>query len=338
LYLNLWHNPRGIYRASDTVMRTFSTPTVALTGQGICSLRSLYGKTAETFTMSPAQQRENWTGALFAQTDLLRVFCQLKQEFILAIPSQKPTVLNLCQLHTLVNIGPDQRRVHDGFKHSTDEWSPYRGFWNHESKTVTTIEQTPNVFLNIWHDSPRGAHYGAHLWKRSGKLLVAERLRLNTHKLISINLPKPVLCNSWWALDCQHLSEQQIQVLALWLNSSLAILLLFGHRVITEGAWVKLKQPAWEKMPVLNVQQLAQSDLEELAKVYDSLKDKELQAIAKLDQDKVRQAIDDAFSKVLNLPNLSILRELLAREPGLSGKGLYVPVAYPPTRTARKKL
>lgn len=337
LYLNLWHNPRGIYRAFDTVMRTFSTPTVALTGQEVCSLRSLYGKTAETFTMSPAQQRENWTGALFAQTDLLRIFCQLKQEYILAIPAQMPTVLRLCQLQTLVSLGPDQRRVHDGFRHSTDEWSPYSGFWNHESKTVTTIEQTPNVFLNIWQDSPRGSHYGAHLWKRSGTLLVAERLRLNTHKLISINLSKPVLCNSWWALDCQHLSEQQKQVLALWLNSSLAILLLFGHRVITEGAWIKLKQPAWEKMPVLNVQQLTQPELKKLAKVYDTLKNKELQAIAKLDQDKVRQAIDDAFSEVLNLPNLSTLRELLAREPGLTGKGLYVPVSYPPTQKKSAK-
>jgi aromatic ring-opening dioxygenase LigB subunit len=89
-------------------------------------------------------------------------------------------------------------------------------------------------------------------------------------------------------------------------------------------------------MPVLNVQQLAQPELKKLAKVYDSLKNKELQAIAKLDQDKVRQAIDDAFSEVLNLPNLSTLRELLAREPGLSGKGLYVPVAYPPTQKKSK--
>jgi hypothetical protein len=76
--------------------------------------------------------------------------------------------------------------------------------------------------------------------------------------------------------------------------------------------------------------------LKKLAEIYDSLKNKELQSIAKLDQDKVRQAIDDAFSETLNLPDLGMLRELLAREPGLSGKGLYVPVSYPPTQKKSK--
>jgi len=65
--------------------------------------------------------------------------------------------------------------------------------------------------------------------------------------------------------------------------------------------------------------------LKKLAKVYDKLKEQELQAIAQLHQDKVRQAIDNALSEVLSLPDLKLLRELLAREPGLTGKSLYVP-------------
>ncbi|GEM_PF-179651 len=341
LYLNLWHNPRGIYRAFDTVMRTFSTPTVALTGQGVCSLRSLYGKTAETFTMSPAQQRENWTGALFAQTDLLRIFCQLKQEYILAVPAQTPVKLGLCQLQELGSLGYDRRDIHDAFTVSTDEWSPYSAFWGHSSKQVVCMQQNPNGFLYPRSIAAEGRRLKnpQQVWSKSGSLLLIERVRFNSHKLLGVNFEKPVLGNTWWTFqpkDSQWTKEQQ-KVLALWLNSSIAITLVFGHRVITEGAWVQMKKPAWEKMPVLNVQQLARPELEKLAQVYDRLKDKELQAIAKLAQDKVRQAIDDAFSEVLNLPNLSTLRELLAREPGLTGKGLYVPVSYPPTQKKSAK-
>jgi hypothetical protein len=39
---------------------------------------------------------------------------------------------------------------------------------------------------------------------------------------------------------------------------------------------------------------------------------------AQLDKDAVRIQIDDAISKVLSLPSLTPVRELLAREPGLS--------------------
>ena len=325
LYLNLWHNPHFIYRAFDTAVRALNTPSVALSGQGVCSLRSLTGKIAETFTMPAAQPAENWIGTLFAQTDLLRIFQQLRQSYILAIPSKTATLLPLCQLQELVTIGPDCRRVHDGFTHSTDEWSPYDGFWNHDSKAVTTMKQSPNVFLNVWLESPRGVNYGAHLWERAGTLLVAERLWSITHRTLAILLDKPVLGNTWWALNCDNLTELQTKVLTLWFNSSLAILLYFGNRVITRSAWVKMKQPAWQKMPVLDVRQLSQAQLKKLAKVYDKLKEQELQAIAQLHQDKVRQAIDNALSEVLSLPDLKLLRELLAREPGLTGKSLYVP-------------
>ncbi len=334
-YLSLWHNPDSVYDALDIAIRALDKVSTITQTHNVCSLRGLKGKFAEIFALSPAQQQGNWTGALFAQAELLQIYYQLQQTYTLAIPGQTIATLTLCELQTLADIGPDQRRVHDGFKISTDQWSAYKGFWNHDSTAVTCIEQKPNVYLNVWLDSPRGANYGAHLWQRSGTLLVAERLWSITHRTLAILLDQPVLGNSWWSLNCSNLNSSQIKVLTLWLNSSLAILLFFGSRVITRGAWVKLKQPAWQKMPVLDVRQLDDKQLKKLAKLYDKLKNKELQAIAKLHQDKVRKTIDDAFSEILQLPNLTSLRELLAREPGLSGESLYTPTPYPPPRKKR---
>jgi hypothetical protein len=331
LYLNLWHNPNSIYRAQDIAIRALQTPTVALKEQGICSLKSLVGKMAETFTMSPAQQTENWTGALFAQTDLLRIFCQLKQDHILAIPSKQSVQLSLCQLQELGSLGYDRRDIHDAFNITTDEWSPYSAFWGHNSKQVICIQQQPNGFLyprSIAAENRRLKN-PQQVWAKAGNILLVERVRFNSHKLLSVSFEKPVLGNTWWAFkpNSDDWTILQQKSLLLWLNSSIAITLVFGCRVITEGAWVQLKKPAWEKMPILDVRKLEQKTLKKLAKAYDKLKEQELQAIAKLDQDKVRKAIDDALSDALQLPDLSLLRELLARESGLTGKGLFVPIS-----------
>jgi len=60
----------------------------------------------------------------------------------------------------------------------------------------------------------------------------------------------------------------------------------------------------------------------QLAKAYDAVCEKELTALAKLGTDPVRAEIDTALSAVLGLPDIKSLRQLLAREPGLTGKGL----------------
>jgi hypothetical protein len=47
-----------------------------------------------------------------------------------------------------------------------------------------------------------------------------------------------------------------------------------------------------------------------------------LKALAQLNIDPVRAAIDAALAAALHLPDLKPLRQLLAREPGLTGIGI----------------
>ncbi len=85
---------------------------------------------------------------------------------------------------------------------------------------------------------------------------------------------------------------------------------------------MQVKQPAWAAMPVLDVCALSDAVLAQLAAAYDTLCSKELQALSKLDVDPVRAQIDAILSAALNLPDLKPLRQLLAREPGLTGIGI----------------
>src|SRR6266478_3422082 len=103
--------------------------------------------------------------------------------------------------------------------------------------------------------------------------------------------------------------------LLLWLNSSLGILLLAGHRVPTQGAWVQFKKPTWNPMPVLHVGALSRRQLRQLSTGYDGVADQEVSPLPRMDVDSVRQEIDDLLSHILGLPSLAPLRGLLAREP-----------------------
>ncbi len=81
-----------------------------------------------------------------------------------------------------------------------------------------------------------------------------------------------------------------------------------------------MKKPAWAAMPVLDVRTLSDAQAASLAAAYDALCDRELQALARLNHDPARRAIDEALSAALGLPDLGPLRAMLAREPGLTGK------------------
>jgi hypothetical protein len=92
--------------------------------------------------------------------------------------------------------------------------------------------------------------------------------------------------------------------------------------VITEGAWMQMKKPAWLSMPVLDVRSLSDTQIQHLAAVYNTISKQNLDSLARLDTDNVRHGIDDALAEALKLPDLSPIRELLARDPGLNAKDI----------------
>ena len=320
-YVSLWRNPRSIHEAMHLANAIEQVGSVAgIEEAGITGAMSGDAKLAELMTLPAASPDGIWLGALFAQVELLRIAWHLARGR-LSIPGvTEKAPLPLCQLHDLGALGPDQKRIHEGFKVTKSDWTPFPGFWGHKSTEVVTIAQTPNCKLLEWQDSPRGPHYGSHLWQRAGNILLVERMRTNTQRIIAALFPEKVLGNTWWALNTEQLDVPMQKALVLWLNSSLNALAFFSRRVTTQGAFVKMKQPAWESMPVLDVRSLTQEQLTTLANAYDEAAAQSLAPLAQLDSDPVRIRIDDALCKVLELPSLAPVRALLAREPGLTGQ------------------
>jgi len=125
------------------------------------------------------------------------------------------------------------------------------------------------------------------------------------------------------------MNKDQEKALLLWLNSSPAVLLYFGRRVVTRSAWMQMKQPGWESMPVIDIHSLSSKQVNSLAAAYDSLSTQGLEPLARLNSDTVRCQIDREVAQALQVPDFSFIRELLDREPGMNAIDI-VPRAVKP--------
>jgi hypothetical protein len=224
----------------------------------------------------------------------------------------------LCPLGALGRLGPDARDVHDAFALSKEP-TAYAAFWGHDATTLLTMAKEPNRYIMPLAAAKPGRHLrrSEDLWPLAGRLLFAERLRLNTQRVLAVLLSKPVLSSVWWSLSESGvtLAPEGEKALALWMNSTLGLLTWLVHREETEGAWVKFKKATLEGLPVLDGRSVGAGGVLELAAAYDSLCNEVLQPLPAMDTDPVRAAIDTTLERALGLPDCSSLREMLAREP-----------------------
>lgn len=320
--VNLWRNPTTSFEAlaiANSLAK--DTPPDVETGQGARELRIGDKKVGEaiSFPWDNIKPQPIWIlPCAFAQADLTRAAYHLINGNLWLPGLGKSGSLPLCPLSGLASLGPDRRDIHDGFSLSKTKTS-YPAFWGHTAKDTHTLEQSHNLYLSPLASAKKGRPLRKveDLWPLAGSVLIAERLRLNTIRLAAIRLPHPVLSNVWWplALKPKVKTYQNEKILALWLNSTLGLMILLSHRVETEGAWIDFKKPILSEMPILDVTALSSKQRRALASAYGRLAKKSLLPLPSMNVDPVRAEIDKAISETLELPDLSVLRELLAQEP-----------------------
>ncbi len=323
-YVKLRRNPATIHEALDLADR-ISTGIKKISDQNKpVTIRSAARVLGEIANLPRPHNKDNWTSAIFYQHYLFQVHWALDKNSLLSIPgelSQQP--IPLCRLDALGELGYDVRDIFDAFDvdRSASQWTPYPAFWNHDAKRVFQITQAPNAFL-ISRTKPiegRKLKSATAVWAKAGKILLVSRLWPITQKVLATGFNTKVLGNTWWAFDTANLSIKQSQALLLWMNSTLGLLFYYGRRAITRSAWMQMKKPAWESMLVLDVRNLNTEQLDMLSTTYKIVSKETLQPLAQLDCDPVRIQIDEALCKTLELPSLNPIRELLVREPGLTG-------------------
>jgi len=323
IFINLWENPDKPLNAllMSDYLRSHEAPQLE---RKITHLWLGKRKVGESYAVSwrKLQSYPHWLlPVAFAQSELVRRLISLQMEQAFVSDKNTTTKLALCPLGELGNIGPDRRRIWATFE-CVDSPPGFPAYWGNDSRQTTRLEQDPNSFL-IERDipkEPQKAGYPDQLKEQAGNILIAERMWLNTNRLVALFLSQTVLSNVWWPfrLDPALATDAHAKTLILWLNSTLGLFLLIGNRVETRGAWVALKKPMVEQCPVLDLRRLSSGQLSALSSAFDELKKEELLSLAEIGNDPIRKKIDQSVSTTLGLPDLGSFREQLAIEPILT--------------------
>ncbi len=320
VFINLWHNPRNSVEALSVAWQTQASASIPDLASGAMDLTAGSLTLGQAFAVpwSEAAQSEWGFWSAFAQADLVRTFSHLQRGRLFLPGRSDEYGVPLVPLRELAVLGPDARDIHDAFAR-VDYNTPFASFWSHDTHAVISIAQTPNAHLSALAEPLPGRplRRADDLWPHAARLLLGERLRLNTVRAPAVLLSRDVLSNVWWTISLLEPARREgaAEALALWFNSTLGLITLIGQRSETAGAWCKFKKPVLGRMPVFDVSALDQSQLGVLARAYRELSDRPLLTLPEITLDEVRAQIDSVFQDVLDLPDLSPLRESLSWEP-----------------------
>ena len=322
-FINLWQNPAGVLDAHRVAQAVTATTPAKLEETGT-ALLDVDGRHVGEVVSIPEDKllHNQWVGVQFARADMTRSAVRLLDDSEVWIPGGESTAsIPLCGLGELGQIGPDRRDVWDGFER-TDSVTAYPMVENHDTEQRKCLTTEPDKYLAplVKPRAGRNLKPIAQLWPRSGRLLVAERLRLDTARIVAMRSETRVLSNVWWPVRIEEIPVEK--ALAVWLNSSLGLLTILVRRTSTEGGWVAMKKADLKELPVLDPRRLSTSQVQNLSRLFDSLATAEFERLPRMAYCPARRTLDDGISQILDLPDLSTLRDLLASEPVISNRRL----------------
>ena len=322
-FVNLWQNPDGVLDAHRMAQAITTAEPAKLEDTG-AALLEVDGQHVGEFVSIPESKLigGKWSGVQFARADLIRSAVRLLNDGEVWAPGEgKTTKIPLCRLGNLGSVGPDRRDVWDGFER-TDAVTAYPMVENHDTEYRRRLLTEPDKYLAPLPGPRPGRKLKpvAQLWPKAGRLLVAERLWLETNRVVAMWSDTKVLSNVWWPICLEDISIEK--ALAVWLNSSLGLLTILAQRTSTRGGWVATKKADLEDLPVLGFRQLSPPQLRRLSDLFDKMAEAEFERLPGMAHCPARQSLDDGVSEILGLPNLGTLRDLLASEPVVSNRRL----------------
>ena len=245
-FVNLWQNPDGVLDA-HRVAQAVATTTPAMYESDGTALLEVDGRhVGEVFSIPElAFQGKKWPGVQFARADLVRAALILLDDGQVWVPGNTPgtgTKIPMCTLSELGQVGPDRRDVWDGFER-TESVTAYPMVENHDTEQRKRMSAGPDKYLAPLAKPRPGRKLKRvdQLWPKAGHaLLVSERLRLNTVRVVAMRSDTRVLSNVWWPIRMEDAAAEK--AVAVWLNSSLGLLSILAQRTSTEGGWVAMKK------------------------------------------------------------------------------------------------
>jgi hypothetical protein len=280
----------------------------------------LFDVAGEVFSRPAPVDSQPWQSAIFYKEQLLRAAESLSVGALQLPRAAKPIPIPVRALGEMGRIGYDRRDITDAFEVVSTP-SGYPALWGTDADFVRSLSHAPNAELSPRRKPAKGRHRKAAepVWAGAGRLLLAERLWLMTMRCSAIVTAKRCISNTWWTVNLATDDPDDDRILAVWLNSTLGLLMWVYTAEETRGPWMAVKKNKLVDMPVLDPAKLSVVARKHLLDCWDQVKEEPLAAIAKVAADPVRAQIDAAVAKALAVPadGLEALRQLFSGEPRL---------------------
>jgi len=251
---------------------------------------------------------DNWGRFVFLPNPKLLTRVKNILEGIIEI-EENSRKIPLIRLNDLIeSIGVDAHQFSDNFEKVFDKVPGSKNVvYGGEESLRRTMEICPNAHVLPQNDGDR-------LYReKAGRLLVPDRIRIDTAHVISMVSTEKVLSNIFYALKLKKENIHKLKALCLWLNTSWGILTVLANKQETEGGWIRLKMSQWRLLPVLNVNRLPDNKLKTLSKIYDKFKKVDLRRIPeqyRLESCQARKELDTAFLQAIGVrPSVKSLDE-----------------------------
>ena len=227
------------------------------------------------------------------------------------------------QLGRVAEIGPAGQRIRDAFTKSElpDEQGRI-ALWQHDTERTRSMSATWDTHISA---KPALAHLAAKYWQQRSTLLLPQRVRLNTVRIVSVRLGNPALGSAW--MPCRHVArgldvELWEKAICVYLNSSPGILALLGDRTNKIPSYPQFSLDDLRKLRVPNFAAIGSDSAATLAKAYDAHAADELLPLPQMENCPVRAALDTAVIDALDLDGETVaaIRRSLAAEPSVTGK------------------
>lgn len=204
------------------------------------------------------------------------------------------------RLGVFAKIGIDAHQFRDQFlRVSRDVPGAYPCVYGGEEERRLTMLTKPNA--RIVARNPRAVET---FRKYSSRLLIPDRIWVDTAHAIALYSTEPVLSNIFYAVRLDG-DENEMKALALWLNTTWGILSTLANRSETRGGWIRLKMTHWKLQPVLDVKSLDEETLSRLSEVFDRYSQSRLRRLPEqfnpAKPDPIRKSIDKGFLEALGI-------------------------------------
>ena len=255
----------------------------------------------------------NWSAVQFLSPYLCQRHAELAQGGLF------PSV----RLETVAEIGPAGQRIRDAFTRSSMPDAQGRmALWQHDTEVTQSMAARPDTHIIA---KPPKAHLAERYWQQRSKLLLPNRMRLNTVRVLSVRLDTPAVGSSW--SPCNLLGSDEVianleKAICVYLNSTIGILALLGDRTNRVPSYPRFSIDDLRKLTVPDFTAVDGAVAAQLAAAYDAHAYAIQQPLPQMDSDPVRRALDTAVASALGLDGelVATIRRHLAAEPSVTGR------------------